>query len=134
MKDFRTWMSLRESDSHVFKTAYGNEYEIKLDQKSESASAMIKNNERGEDVEMEHQIDELALGDGDYAKGIAHVYGISDGGTFISGITVYKDEINITDNDHKKRDTTDADLVQILHKMLSDKKYLDRLQFEFDRD
>jgi hypothetical protein len=132
MKDFRTWMSLRESDSHGFTTAYGNHYDI--DQDQQSASAMIKNNERGEDVEIEHQIDELALGDGDYAYGKAHVYGISGGGTFISGITVYKDEINIKNNEDVERDATDADLVQILHKMLSDKKYLDRLQFEFDRD
>ena len=142
MKDFRTWMNLRESAPvGMMRTADGHKYQI--EQSSEESSAIIDVREHGEDVETKSSLDEFDLGNNEYASGTIHLYGIYSeehedegpmyAGTTLTGISVYKSEIKISDDQLIERPTTDEDLRNILVKLLSSEKSIRGLESEFDR-
>jgi hypothetical protein len=134
MKNFQTWMKLRESDSgEKLLNAYRQEYTIH--QEKDSAEAIVSLSDDSE--EMEHEIDELDIGNNEFAYGKLHVFttygeehydeGGMMAGRSLDSIQVLKSEIKIVNQDDVEREATDEDLRVILKTIMSDKQYLDSL-------
>lgn len=133
MKDFRTWMNLRESAPvGGMKTAYGDSYHI--EHEGETVKAVVAGASDGEEVDAEVIIDELRLGN-DYVHGKAHVSGTYgeehyDEGGMMAGVSIDqviidKSEIEISNDEGVGRTITDEDMTNIMIQFMSSKSSLD---------
>jgi hypothetical protein len=149
MKNFQTWMKLRESDSgEKLFNAYRQEYTIH--QEKDSAEAIVSLSDDSE--ETVKKINELNIGNNEFAHGILHVFttygeehydeGGMMAGRSLDSIQVLKSEIIIVhqedveqedveredvEQEDIKREATDEDLRVILKTIMSKKSYLDSL-------
>lgn len=146
MKDFTTWMRLKENTAPRtnLRNAFGQRYKIVQDD-PERMTAVVNND--GSEIEDEDEIDEIPLGNGEYAYGKVTLYGSHEqsdkldyphgaaySGVSIDAVSVHKNDLKIVDQDDKTRPATVDDMEKILIDFMSSKKALNAALNKIDPD